>query len=84
MGALKTVFRRIGGRIVPIRVSAKALVGVQDDFVNIMEVQKARKLLKFGKMDVLGYAFMKTATIRAKKTGALAARRIARFAKKVK
>lgn len=82
MGALKTVFRRIGGRIVPIRVSTKLMSGVQDEFVNILEVQRARKAAKFGDLDIMGYTFLKTTKIRAKKTGALVARRIARFGKK--
>lgn len=77
---MPTVFRKIAGRIIPIRVAARKFV--QDEAVNIIEVQNARKAARFGGMDKLGGIFLKYTQQRAKKTGMAIAKRIARFKKK--
>lgn len=71
----KTVFRKVRGRIIPIRVDATRRM--QDDFVNIFEVQSARRAIKVPGADELAGAFLKTARKRAKLTGQNVAKRIA-------
>lgn len=80
---IKIVFRRIRGRIIPIRVQEGLF---QDDFVNIAEIQKARKQIKESKsaFDRLQMSFMKGAKRRAKETGRGVARRIIALQKKRK
>lgn len=80
--ATKLIFRRIRGKLVPIRMNV--LGGAQDEVQNIKEIQKVRKMASFEQMDALGGAFLVTARKRAKETGAAIVRRIARLNKNVR
>ena len=83
--ALKTIFKRIRGRIVPIRVSGLKSKPLQDEFVNIVEVRSARKTqrTRMTQKDPLGRMmegiFNKGAKKRSKQTGKNIARRLARL-----
>lgn len=72
-----TVFRRIGGRIVPIRKAVKA--GEPDEIQKVVHVRRARKYLKEDSPDKLGTAFWRTARKESKIAGDKIGRRIAKL-----
>ncbi len=74
------IFRRIGGRIIPIKQIVKNVV--QDERTTLIEVKRARLALKTTGLDRLGQAFLSTARERAKVAGTNIGKRIARFKKK--
>lgn len=82
----KTVFRRIRGRIVPVRIS---LAGGPDDIQKIMHVKKARSVLRGRKTatDVwdrkMEAAFYGIAKKQSKEVGSNIAKRLNKLRKKV-
>jgi hypothetical protein len=77
MGSMKTVFRRIGGRIIPIRVAS---TGIPSEIQKIVHIQKARAFAASSKtFDEISGVFYAVAKRQAKETGAKIARRIARL-----
>ena len=76
MGALKIVFRRIGGKIIPIKIASKVM---QTEYVTVREVQKARAAIKTTGADIMFGTYLRAAQKRSKIVGETIAKRISRF-----